>query len=158
MLRTAPGVGPILAAASVLTLDRPEAITHNRQAGAFLGLRLRQSQSGDSNPQHGISKTGNTYLRSLLVQSAHYILGRFGPDCELRRWGLKLAATGAGQEAGAGGGGPQAGRAAARDVAPRPEVGTVPPRWQTPRWPNPPEVPSQWRLGKQVLIVVEVVV
>jgi transposase len=63
----------------------------NRQAGAYLGLRPRQQQSGDSNPQRGIAKTGNSYLRSLLVQSAQYILGRFGPDSELRRWGLKLA-------------------------------------------------------------------
>jgi transposase len=107
LLRTAPGVGPIVAAAYVLTLDRPDAAS-NRSAGAFLGLRPGQSQSGDSDPQTGvpsdrsfvagverrISKTGNGCLRSLLVQSAQYILGRFGPDSELRRWGLKLAATG----------------------------------------------------------------
>jgi transposase len=94
VLRTAPGVGPVVAACYVLTLDRAEAMETNRQAGAYLGLRPRQQQSGDSNPQRGIAKTGNTYLRSLLVQSAQYILGRFGPDSELRRWGLKLAASG----------------------------------------------------------------
>jgi transposase len=95
LLRTTPGVGPVVAACYVLTLDSPEAIRDNRQAGAFLGLRPRQSQSGDSDPQQKISRTGNTYLRSLLVQSAQYILGRFGPDTALRRWGLKLAASGA---------------------------------------------------------------
>lgn len=94
LLRTAPGVGPIVAAAYVLTLDRPDAVPYNRSAGAFLGLRPRQSQSGDSDPQRRISKTGNSCLRSLLVQSAQYILGRFGPDSELRRWGLKLAQSG----------------------------------------------------------------
>jgi transposase len=94
LLRTAPGVGPIVAACYVLTLDRPEAMETNRQAGAYLGLRPGQQQSGDSDPQCRITKTGNTYLRSLLVQSAQYILGRFGPDSELRRWGLKLAASG----------------------------------------------------------------
>jgi len=94
VLRTAPGVGPVVAACYVLTLDSPEAMETNRQAGAYLGLRPRQRQSGDSNPQCGITKTGNTYLRSLLVQSGQYILGRFGPDSELRRWGLKLAASG----------------------------------------------------------------
>jgi len=87
LLRTVPGVGPIVAACYALTLDSPDIIRDNRQAGAFLGLRPRQSQSGDKNPQHGISKTGNTCLRSLLVQAAHYILGRFGPDSALRRWG-----------------------------------------------------------------------
>ena len=62
--------------------------------GAFLGLRPRQRQSGDSDPEHNISKTGNIYLRRLLVQGAHYVLGRFGPDSALRRWGLKLATGG----------------------------------------------------------------
>jgi transposase len=94
LLRSAPGVGPVVAAAYVLTLDRPDAVPGNRAAGAFLGLRPRQSQSGDSDPERRISKTGNSYLRSLLVQSAQYVLGRFGPDCELRRWGLRLAASG----------------------------------------------------------------
>lgn len=94
VLRSTPGVGPVVAACYVLTLDRPETMDNNRQAGAFLGLRPRQSQSGDSDPQRGIAKTGNTYLRSLLVQSAQYILGRFGSDSALRRWGLRLASTG----------------------------------------------------------------
>lgn len=94
MLRTAPGVGPVIAAAYVLTLDQPDAVTSSRGAGAFLGLRPKQSQSGDSDPEHRITKTGNIYLRRLLVQAAHYVLGRFGPDSALRRWGLKLAASG----------------------------------------------------------------
>lgn len=93
-LRTAPGVGPLVAATYVLTLDQPGIIAHSRQAGAFLGLRPRQRQSGDRDPQCRITKTGNRYLRGLLVQAAHYILGRFGPDSALRRWGLKLAASG----------------------------------------------------------------
>lgn len=93
LLRTAPGVGPVVAAAYVLTLDRPIAAA-NRSAGAFLGLRPGQSQSGESDPQRRISKAGDCYLRSLLVQSAQYILGRFGPDSALRRWGLKLASSG----------------------------------------------------------------
>lgn len=84
LLRTVPGVGPIVAAAYVLTLDRPEAAS-NRSAGAFLGLRPGQSQSGDADPQKRISKTGDRCLRSLLVQSAQYVLGRFGPDSALRR-------------------------------------------------------------------------
>ncbi|MGA9669729.1 MAG: IS110 family transposase [Terracidiphilus sp.] len=93
-LRSTPGVGPLVAAAYVLTLDRPNAVPSSRSAGAFLGLRPGQSQSGDSNPEKRITRTGNTYLRCLLVQSAQYILGRFGPDSALRRWGLKLAASG----------------------------------------------------------------
>lgn len=94
ILRTVPGVGPVIASAYVLTLDRVDAVAHSRSVGAFLGLRPRQSQSGDSDPEHNISKTGNLYLRRLLVQAAHYVLGRFGPDSALRRWGLRLAVGG----------------------------------------------------------------
>lgn len=94
ILRTAPGVGPVVAAAYVLTLDRVDTVAHSRSIGAFLGLRPKQSQSGESDPERNISKTGNIYLRRLLVQAAHYIVGRFGPDSALRRWGLKLAQGG----------------------------------------------------------------
>lgn len=94
ILRTVPGVGPVIAAAYVLTLDRVDAVKHSRSVGAFLGLRPKQSQSGESDPEHNISKTGNGYLRRLLVQAAHYTLGRFGPDAALRRWGLKLSQGG----------------------------------------------------------------
>jgi len=94
LLRTAPGIGPIVAAAYVLTLDRPENTPRSRSAGAFLGLRPRQDQSGDRDPERNIGKDGNTYLRKLLVQSAHYVLGPFGPDSALRRWGQKLAGSG----------------------------------------------------------------
>jgi transposase len=94
ILRTVPGVGPVVAACYVLTLDSPQAMETNRQAGAYLGLRPRQQKSGDSDPQCKITRMGNTYLRSLLVQSAQHILGRSRPDSELRRWGLKLAASG----------------------------------------------------------------
>jgi transposase len=94
LLRSVPGLGAGGACPEGGTLDRPDAVPKSRSAGAFLGLRPGQSQSGDSDPQRRITRTGNTYLRCLLVQSAQYILGRFGPDSALRRWGLKLAAIG----------------------------------------------------------------
>jgi len=93
-LRTVPEVGPLVATTYVLTLDGADAVAQSRSAGAFLGLGPRKKQSGDSDPQCKITRATNTYLRSLLVQSAHYMLGRFGPDSALRRWRLKLAASG----------------------------------------------------------------
>ena len=42
----------------------------------------------------GLSLSATTYLRTLLVQRAQHILGPFGIDCDLRRWGLKLAERG----------------------------------------------------------------
>jgi transposase len=95
-LRQVAGVGPVTSLAFVLTLDRHERFAKSRDVGAFLGLCPRTSQSGDSDPQLGISKAGNAMLRRLLVQSAHYILGRNGPDTSLRRFGLSIAARGAG--------------------------------------------------------------
>lgn len=87
-------MGCLTALAFVLTLDKPDRIETSRKVGAYLGLRPRQDQSGDRNPQLGINKGGDEFLRRLLVQSGHYVLGAFGPDCELRRWGLAIAGRG----------------------------------------------------------------
>jgi len=59
-----------------------------------VGLRPKRSQSGESDPQLRITKEGDLYLRKMLVQGAHCILGQRGPDTDLKRWGLKLAARG----------------------------------------------------------------
>ncbi len=64
--------------------------------GPYLGLCPRTAQSGDTNPQLSITKAGDRFLRRLLVGSAHYILGPFGPDCALRRVGERLMTRGAG--------------------------------------------------------------
>ena len=93
-LRQVVGVGPILSLAFVLTLEDPKRFSASRDVGAYLGLVPKQRQSGSSDPGLGISKQGDKLLRGLLVQGAQYQLGRFGPDCELKRFGLKLAESG----------------------------------------------------------------
>lgn len=87
-LRQVQGVGPLISLAFVLTLADPHRFGKSRQVGAYLGLTPRHRQSGARSPQLGISKAGDSYLRQLLIQGAHYILGWRGPDCDLRRWGL----------------------------------------------------------------------
>ncbi len=94
LLRQVKGVGPLIALTYVLTIEDPNRFQRSRQMGSFLGLRPRQCESGNSAPQLGISKCGNNHLRWLLVQAAHYILSRLGPDSRLRRWGLQLASRG----------------------------------------------------------------
>ncbi len=94
LLRQVTGVGPITALAYVLTLENPERFAKSRDVGPYLGLVPKQEDSGDSQPQLGISKAGDTMLRKLLVGSAHYILGPFGPDTDLRRYGLRLCERG----------------------------------------------------------------
>jgi len=93
-LRAVGGVGPITSLAYVLTLDDPDRFRKSREVAPALGLVPKRDQSGDRDPQLRITKTGDSYLRRLLVGSAQYILGPFGPDCDLRRWGLKLAQRG----------------------------------------------------------------
>jgi transposase len=94
LLRQVSGVGPLTALSYVLTVEDPERFKSSRAIGPYLGLRPRQSQSGEQDPELRITKAGDTDLRRLLVGSAHYILGPFGPDTDLRRWGLALAARG----------------------------------------------------------------
>ena len=94
LLRQVKGVGPITALAYVLTLENPEHFAKSRDVGPYVGLVPKQEDSGESQPQLGISKTGDTMLRKLLVGSAQYILGPFGPDTDLRRYGLRLCERG----------------------------------------------------------------
>jgi transposase len=93
-LRQISGVGPLTALAFVLTLDDPHRFAKSRDVGAYLGLRPRQRDSGGQRPQLRITKAGDALLRRLLVSSAQYILGPFGPDTDLRRFGLRLAERG----------------------------------------------------------------
>ena len=94
LLRQVKGVGPITALAYVLTLENAERFAKSRDVGPYLGLVPKQEDSGDSQPQLGISKAGDAMLRRLLVGSAQYILGPFGPDTDLRRYGLRLCERG----------------------------------------------------------------
>src|SRR5580700_5865372 len=93
-LKQIKGVGPLIALTYVLTLDNPYRFRRSRDVGCFVGLRPGRRNSGMSEPQLHVSKEGDRYLRTLLVQGAHYILGPFGQDSDLRRWGLKLSERG----------------------------------------------------------------
>jgi len=94
VLRGVKGVGPLTAMSFVLTVGDAKRFRKSRDVGCYLGLRPRRSQSGERDPQLGITKAGNRPLRVTLVQCAQYILGPFGPDSALRRWGLMLAQRG----------------------------------------------------------------
>jgi transposase len=90
LLKQIKGVGTLIA----LTLEDPHRFRKSRDVGCYLGLQPGRRQSGKSDPQMHITKEGDPYLRALLVQGAQNILGPFGIDCDLRRWGLKLAERG----------------------------------------------------------------
>ena len=94
LLRQVKGVGPLTSLAYVLTLQDPQRFVKSRDVGPYLGLVPKQEDSGDSQPQLRITKMGDMMVRQLLVGSAHYILGPFGPDTDLRRYGLRLSERG----------------------------------------------------------------
>lgn len=94
VLQSIAGVGPLTSLGYILTLEFPERFKDSRQAAAFAGLTPRRDQSGETDKQLRITKAGSGFLRKLLVSAAQYILGPFGRDSELRRWGLRLAERG----------------------------------------------------------------
>ncbi len=94
LLRQVEGIGPLTALTFVLTLEDPYRFERSRSVGAYLGLVPASDQSGDRDPQRRISKEGDEMLRKLLVGSAHYIIGPFGSDSDLRRHGEKIASRG----------------------------------------------------------------
>ena len=94
LLKQIKGVGTLIALTFLLTLEDPHRFGKSRDVGCYLGLQPGRRNSGQSEPQLHISKEGDPYLRTLLVQGAQHILGPFGVDCDLRRWGLKLAERG----------------------------------------------------------------
>jgi transposase len=93
-LQQVRGVGPITSLTYILTLEKPERFEKSRDVGSYLGLVPRQDESGETSKQLRITKTGDRMLRQLLVSCGQYILGPFGEDCDLQRFGLKLAERG----------------------------------------------------------------
>jgi transposase len=93
-LRGPKGVGPVIAGTYLAVIGDPKRFKSSRNVPAYLGLAPWQHQSGERDPQMGISKAGSELLRRQLVQGAQYMLGPFGEDSDLRRWGLKLAGDG----------------------------------------------------------------
>src|SRR5256714_1998833 len=94
LLKQVKGVGTLIGLTFLLTLEDPHRFRKSRDVGCYVGLQPGRRNSGQSEPQMHISKEGDPYLRTLLVQGAHHILGPFGADSDLRRWGLKLAERG----------------------------------------------------------------
>jgi len=94
LLQQVGGVGTLIALTFILTIEDKDRFQKSRDVGCYVGLRPRRSDSGQSQPQLRITKEGDPYLRTMLVQGAHYIISRRGPDTDLKRWGLNLAKHG----------------------------------------------------------------
>jgi transposase len=88
------GVGALTALAFVLTLEDPHRFKRSRTVGAYLGMVPGRDNSGETERRRHITKEGDAYVRWLLVQCAHYILGPFGTECDLRRYGERISQRG----------------------------------------------------------------
>lgn len=93
-LRQVPGVGPITSLAFVLAIENPARFRKSRDVGSYLGLAPRLHESSSDKPQTSITKAGDGMVRRLLVNSVHYMLGRFGPACDLKSFGEALCERG----------------------------------------------------------------
>jgi transposase len=94
LLRQVSGVGPLIALTYILTIEDKGRFQKSRDVGCYVGLRPKQSESGERQPELRITKEGDVYLRKLLVQGAHCIMAKRAPDTDLKRWGTKLAGRG----------------------------------------------------------------
>lgn len=93
-LRQVDGVGPVTSLGFVLVIEDPHRFTRSREVGPYLGLVPGRDASGTIDRQLRITKSGDQLLRRLLVNSAHYVIGPFGPDTDLARFGRTMAARG----------------------------------------------------------------
>jgi len=73
-LARVPGIGPLTASALVASVGDAKSFSNARQLAAWLGLVPRQNSSGGKNVLLGISKRGDTYLRTLLIHGARSLL------------------------------------------------------------------------------------
>lgn len=87
------GAGELTSLAYVLMVVDPGRFGNGDRVTRFFGLTPKRDQSGEVDKQLGITKEGNSLMRRLLLQAANYIMGR-GPDCDLRRFGERIAARG----------------------------------------------------------------
>ena len=94
LLQQVQGVGALTALTFMLTIEYPDRFQKSRDVGPYFGLVPKQHESGDSSPQLRITKTGDTMVRRLLVGSAHFALGPFGEDSDLRKFGQAIAERG----------------------------------------------------------------
>jgi len=87
-----PGLGPITASAIVATIGDAREFKHGRQLAAWMGLVPKQNSSGGKQTLLGISKRGDTYLRTLMIHGARAVIRLAEQKAEPESWLRKLMA------------------------------------------------------------------
>jgi transposase len=91
LLMSAPGVGAIVALTYVSAIDDPARFRSSKDVGAHFGLTPKKYQSGEKDVTGGITKIGDTSVRTALYEAAHIILTRPIKGGGLKSWAMKLA-------------------------------------------------------------------
>ena len=91
-LEAIPGIGPITASAIVATVGDAAEFKNGRQLSAWFGLVPKQRSSGGKQILLGISKRGDTYLRTLLIHGARAVIRFAENKAEPESWLRKLMA------------------------------------------------------------------
>jgi len=92
-LREIPGVGPLVATATVAAIGNGAAFRKGREFAAWLGLVPRQHSTGGKTRLLGISKRGNLYLRRMFIHGARAVVFRVRHDTGgLGQWVQQLSA------------------------------------------------------------------
>jgi len=92
LLATAPGVGMITACAFIGVIDYPDRFSNGHHVASYLGLVPAEFSTGGGKQQRlgGITKHGNSYARSMLVEAAQIVLITGEEDDPLARWGRQV--------------------------------------------------------------------
>lgn len=90
-LMTVPAVGPIVAAGFISVIDNAKRFENAHQVESYLGLVPSENSSSDRRRIGSITKKGNSYLRSLLVQAGWVIITSVNKNDPLHLWGKAVA-------------------------------------------------------------------
>ncbi|HEU4688872.1 MAG TPA: IS110 family transposase [Vicinamibacterales bacterium] len=90
-LMSVPGVGALVAITFTSAVDDPARFRRSRSLGAYFGLTPKRYQSGETDVTGGISKAGDTMVRTALYEAANVMLTRAGKFSTLKRWALEVA-------------------------------------------------------------------
>ncbi len=91
LLTSIPGVGVVTATSFITAIEDPTNFKRSRSVGAWVGLTTRRYQSGEIDYDGGISKSGDTMLRTMLYEAAQILLTQSRHWSWLKAWGLRVA-------------------------------------------------------------------
>jgi transposase len=90
-LMTTPGVGALVAITYRSAVDDPGRFAKSQTVGAYFGLTPKKYQSGETDLDGGISRVGDTMVRTALYEAAHIMLTRATKFSTLKRWAVDVA-------------------------------------------------------------------